>query len=97
MARTFERALTGLVDQMKKFRAPGTALRVQVLHSYNPTAAARLKELIGPVFKCTWMPVMYMSPALAAHTGPIQSSIVVADRTTSAGSGSTGTWRKPWA
>jgi DegV family protein with EDD domain len=78
MARTFERALTGLVDQMKKFRAPGTALRVQVLHSYNPTAAARLKELIDPVFKCTWMPVMYMSPALAAHTGPSMVGVAFA-------------------
>ena len=78
MSRTFERALNGLVEQMKKFQAPGTALRVQVLHSYNPTAAARLHELIDPVFKCTWMPVMYLSPALAAHTGPSMVGVAFA-------------------
>jgi DegV family protein with EDD domain len=78
MARTFDRALHGLVEQMKKFQEPGTALRVQVLHSYNPTAAARLRELIEPVYKCTWMPVMLMSPALAAHTGPSMVGVAFA-------------------
>jgi DegV family protein with EDD domain len=78
MARTFDRALHGLVEQMKKFQAPGTALRVQVLHSYNPSAATRLIELIDPVYKCTWMPVMYMSPALAAHTGPSMVGVAFA-------------------
>ena len=78
MARTFDRALNGLVEQMKKFQNPGTCLRVQVLHSYNPSAAARLKELIDPVFKCTWMPSMLMSPALAAHTGPSMVGVAFA-------------------
>ena len=78
MARTFERALQGLVEQMKKYHKPGTALRVQVLHSYNPGGAARLIELIDPVFKCTWMPIMYMSPALAAHTGPSMVGVAFA-------------------
>jgi DegV family protein with EDD domain len=78
MARTFDRALHGLVDLMKKYQSPGTALRVQVLHSYNPTAAARLKDLIDPVFKCTWMPTTYMSPALAAHTGPSMVGVAFA-------------------
>src|SRR5512133_2046555 len=35
MARTFDRALHGLVDLMTKFYKPGSELRVQVLHSYN--------------------------------------------------------------
>jgi DegV family protein with EDD domain len=78
MARTFDRALLGLVDLMKKYQAPGTALRVQVLHSYNPTAAARLKELIDPLFKCIWMPTTFMSPALAAHTGPSMVGVAFA-------------------
>jgi DegV family protein with EDD domain len=78
MGRTFEQALHGLVEQMKKFQAPGTALRVQVLHSYNPEAASRLIELIDPVFKCTWMPSMLMSPALAAHTGPSMVGVAFA-------------------
>jgi DegV family protein with EDD domain len=82
MARTFDKALLGLVEQMKKFQTAGTALRVQVLHSYNPAAAVRLKELINPVFKCTWMPVMLMSPALAAHTGPSMVGVAFAPQST---------------
>jgi fatty acid-binding protein DegV len=82
MARTFDKALMGLVEQMKKFQAAGTALRVQVLHSYNPAAATRLKELIDPVYKCTWMPVMLMSPALAAHTGPSMVGVAFAPQST---------------
>ena len=70
MARTFEKALQGLVDNMLKHHKAGSALRVQVLHSYNHSGVAALRDLIAPVFKCTWMPTHYMSPALAAHTGP---------------------------
>jgi DegV family protein with EDD domain len=82
MARTFDRALQGLVELMQKYQAPGTALRTQVLHSYNPQGAARLIELINPVYKCTWMPVMYMSPALAAHTGPSMVGVAFAPQST---------------
>ena len=78
MARTFDQALRGLVEQMKKFQAPGTALRVQVLHSYNPGAAEKLIQLIDPLYKCTWMPSMLMSPALAAHTGPSMVGVAFA-------------------
>jgi DegV family protein with EDD domain len=78
MARTFDQALRGLVEQMKKFQAPGTALRVQVLHSYNPEAAEKLIQLIDPLYKCTWMPSMLMSPALAAHTGPSMVGVAFA-------------------
>jgi DegV family protein with EDD domain len=81
-ARTFERALQGLVEQMKKFQSPGTALRVQVLHSYDLVGANRLIELIDPVFKCTWMPTMLMSPALAAHTGPSMVGVAFAPLST---------------
>ncbi len=82
MARTFEQALKGLVDRMTKLYAPGTALRTQVLHSYNPTAAMRLREMIDPLFKCTWMPLGYMSPALAAHTGATMAGIACAPQST---------------
>jgi DegV family protein with EDD domain len=81
VARTFDKALQVLVELMQKYQAPGTALRAQVLHSYNPDGAARLIELIDPVFKCTWMPVMYMSPALAAHTGPTMVGVAFAPQT----------------
>ncbi len=78
MARTFEKALQGLVDNMLKIHKPGTALRVQVLNSYNVPGAEALRDLIAPVFKCTWMPIHYMSPPLAAHTGPSMVGVAFA-------------------
>jgi DegV family protein with EDD domain len=78
MARTFEKALQGLVDNMLKYHKPGSALRVQVLHSYNQPGVEALRDLIAPVFKCTWMPIHYMSSALAAHTGPSMVGVAFA-------------------
>jgi len=78
MARTFEKALQGLVDNMLKYHRTGSALRVQVLHSYNRPGVEALRDLIAPIFKCTWMPIHYMSPALAAHTGPSMVGVAFA-------------------
>lgn len=78
LARTFEQALNGLVKRMTKQYALGTALRVQVLHSYNTKAAAALRDKIEPLFQCNWMPVNYMSPVLAAHTGPSMVGVAYA-------------------
>jgi DegV family protein with EDD domain len=82
MARTFEQALKGLVDIMLKKHKPGTALRTQVLHAYNPTGVETLKRMINDVFDCTWMPISYMSPALAAHTGPSMVGVAYAAQET---------------
>lgn len=78
MARTFETALQGLVDIMLKHHKAGSALRVQVLHSYNQSGVEVLRDLISPIFNCTWMPIQYMSPALAAHTGPSMVGVAFA-------------------
>jgi DegV family protein with EDD domain len=78
MTRTFDQAINGLVKLMTKKHAPGTAMRVQVLHSLNPKAAAALHEKIQPLFQCHWMPVNCMSPVLAAHTGPSMAGIAFA-------------------
>jgi DegV family protein with EDD domain len=77
-ARTFDRALKGLVDLMTKRHPQGSALRVQVLHAYNPPAVERLRELIDPLFECTWLPITSMSPVLAAHTGPSMAGVAFA-------------------
>lgn len=77
-ARTSEKALRGLVEQMTKFYKPSSTLRVQVLHSYNEKAALAFHEMIAPVFKCSFMPIHYMSPALAAHTGPTMVGVAFA-------------------
>jgi len=78
MARTFEQALRGLVDQMTKHHKPGSQLRVQVLHSYHEKAVLLLKEMITPVFDCTFLPINFMSPVLAAHTGPTMVGVAFA-------------------
>ena len=78
MARTFDQALKGLVSLMAKHYAAGSALRVQVLHAYNPAAATALHKMIDELFECAWMPVYFMSPALAAHTGPSMAGVAFA-------------------
>jgi len=70
MVRSFKGAVLGLVDQIKKKHAPGSELRVQVLHAYNPDGASMLKEQIDKVYKCNWLPIGPMSLVLGAHTGP---------------------------
>jgi DegV family protein with EDD domain len=76
--RTFNRALDGLVNQMKKLHAPGSRLRVQVLHSFNHEGAAQLKEKIDQVFNVSWMPTGSMSLVLGAHTGPSMVGVAYA-------------------
>lgn len=78
MARRFESALDGLVKQMLQYHPAGTALRTQVLHSYNPEGAALLRQKIEKVFQCEWLPVFPMSPPLGAHTGPSMTGVAFA-------------------
>ena len=80
--RSFDRALKGLVEVMKKHHAPGTALRVQVLHAYNPQGVETLRNLIAPIFNCSFLPVGNMSPVLAAHTGPTMVGVAFAPLST---------------
>jgi DegV family protein with EDD domain len=77
-ARTFKRAIKGLVKLVAKQHAPGSALRVQVLHSHNPEGAAMLRDQIDQLFKCTWLPVGPMSLVLGAHTGPSMVGVAYA-------------------
>jgi len=80
--RTFKGAVKGLVDLMAHQHEPGSALRVQVLHSYNPEGAAMLRELVDQRFDCTWLPVGPMSLVLGAHTGPSMVGIAYASLAT---------------
>ena len=78
MERTFNRALDGLVKQMKKIHPAGSRLRVQVLHALNPEAAEMLKEKIDQVFEVSWLPTGSMSLVLGAHTGPSMVGVAFA-------------------
>ena len=76
--RTFKRAVKGLVNLMAKQHPPGSALRVQVLHSYNPEGADMLREQVDQRFDCTWLPGGTMSLVLGAHTGPSMVGVAYA-------------------
>jgi len=67
-----------LVDRIASQHRPGSALRVQVLHSHNPEGAALLRGLIDQHFDCTWLPVGPMSLVLGAHTGPSMVGVAYA-------------------
>ena len=64
--RTFKKAITGLVDLIGKFHKPGSSLRTQVLHSFNPEGATLLREQVEQRFECTWLPMGPMSLVLGA-------------------------------
>ena len=76
--RTFNRALDGLVKEMKKLHS-NEKLRVQVLHSLNPEGAALLKEKIMKAFDVEWLPNGNMSLVLGAHTGPSMVGVAFAN------------------
>jgi DegV family protein with EDD domain len=76
--RSFKRATEGLVDLIGKQHPPGSALHVQVLHSYNFEGAERLRDLVDKAYECTWLPDGHISLVLGAHTGPSMIGIAYA-------------------
>jgi DegV family protein with EDD domain len=81
-ARSFKGAIKGLVDRMAEQHVPGSALRVQVLHSQSPQGAAMLSDLIDQRFDCTWLPAGSLSLVLGAHTGPSMVGVAYAPAAT---------------
>lgn len=76
--RTFKRALSALVDLIARQHAPGSALRVQVMHADNPEGAESLRAEIDQHFACTWLPTQAISLVLGAHTGPSLTAVAYA-------------------
>jgi DegV family protein with EDD domain len=77
-ARSFRGAVEGLVNLMVKQHPPGSALRVQVLHSHNPEGASMLLTEVEKRFDCTRLPVGPLSLVLGAHTGPSMVGVAYA-------------------
>ena len=77
-SRTFNRALDSLVNLIARHHAPGSALHVQVLYSFNPEGAQKLREKIAAVYECHWLPMGPMSLVLGAHTGPSMVGVAYA-------------------
>lgn len=76
--RSFKGAVKGLVDLIARQYAPGSALRVRVLHAQNPEGAALLREEVDRRFACTWLPLGQLSLVLGAHTGPSMVGVAYA-------------------
>ena len=76
--RSFKGAVKGLAERIAQHHAPGSALRVQVLHSHNPQGAAMLREFIDQRFDCSWLPEGALSLVLGAHTGPSMVGVAYA-------------------
>lgn len=68
--RTLKQATLKIADLIARQYAPGSALRVQVLHGHNPEGAALLEERMKQLFRCTLLPIGPIAPVLGAHTGP---------------------------
>jgi len=77
-SRSFQGAVRGLVDLMAKQHAPGSALRTQVLYSYNPEGGEMLRQEVDGRFACSWLPMGPMSLVLGAHTGPSMVGVAYA-------------------
>ncbi len=69
-ARTFNKALDGLVALIEKNFPFQEKMRVQVVHTGNPEGAQTLMEKISNAFDCEWLPTGQISYVLGAHTGP---------------------------
>jgi DegV family protein with EDD domain len=69
-ARAFHHTLEAVVAQVLRDHAPGSRLRVQLMHTANPEAAETLRALLDQAFRCHWLPTGRMGPVLGAHAGP---------------------------
>lgn len=77
-ARSLNKAIAKLADHVARQHAPGSAMRLQILHAHNPTGAALLRERLDHMFRCTWLPTGPIAPVLGAHTGPGLVGVVFA-------------------
>jgi len=69
-ARSLNAAILKLADQVAHQHAPGSALRVQVMHGHNLEGAELLRKRMAELFQCTFLPTGPIAPVLGAHTGP---------------------------
>lgn len=67
--RAFNQAVRKLADVVAEDCAPGTPLRIQIMHTMNPEAVDMLREVMEARFECHWLPTGVVAPVLGAHTG----------------------------
>jgi len=76
---TLSRALNRIPEIVGKKFAPGSPLRVQLLHGQNPEGIEQLRQAMNSKFDCTFDPVAVVAPVLGAHTGPSIVGLAVGD------------------
>jgi len=84
---TMNRALYRLPEIVAKQFAPGSPLRVQLLHGQNPEGVEVLRQAMSRKFDCAFDPVAVVAPVLGAHTGPSIVGLAVGDPQVFAGLG----------
>jgi len=67
---TFGKALHKLAEIVREGTETMELMRVQVVHTGNPTGAQQLRDKIDSVINCKWNPIGQISYVLGAHTGP---------------------------
>ena len=67
---TFGKALSKLADIVQNGVKSMETVRVQVVHTGNPSGAQQLRDKIDSMLKCNWKPIGQISYVLGAHTGP---------------------------
>ncbi|MEO8397476.1 MAG: DegV family protein, partial [Chloroflexota bacterium] len=68
--RSLKKGILMIPELIAKQHAPGSELRVQVMHGDNEEGAHQLRDKLDTMFRCTWLPVTQIAPVLGAHTGP---------------------------
>ena len=68
--RSLKKSTLMIADLIAKQYAPGSKLRVQVMHGNNLIGADLLRDKLDGMFRCTWLPLSPIAPILGAHTGP---------------------------
>jgi fatty acid kinase fatty acid binding subunit len=84
---TLNRALHRIPEIVAKKFAPGSPLRVQLLHGQNPEGVELLRQAISSKFDCAFDPIAVVAPVLGAHTGPSIVGLAVGDPQVFAGLG----------
>jgi len=67
---TFGKALNKLADIVRKSAIKDELMRVQVVHTGNPSGAQQLRDKIDSLLNCNFKPMGQISYVLGAHTGP---------------------------
>lgn len=79
---TFKRAVGKIANIFTEWYQPGTALRIQLLHAYNPEGVELLRQKLDGLFEIHWEPDTVVAPVLGAHTGPSLTGCAVAPMST---------------